>query len=244
MICQRCRTGILSRFQQHTVTSPALSGARQLSLPIQRAQFRNYSDGKPTVSAAPPPPKPRQPGVSDVTVASAVSSATPGVSQPLSTPTDGVHSDIHPGKARKVVERPPSSCLAGTKLNGLNYFKNKPDLLALEDSEYPDWLWGLLDENKKGKTEQGGVDPSTLNKKQRKRYEKKMAARAANLPPVIPIHEQANDITPAAYNRDQAEAQDTLVIAAESLEKRTEITRSARDARRKGIREANFLRGL
>ncbi|RAL10834.1 mitochondrial 54S ribosomal protein mL54 [Aspergillus homomorphus CBS 101889] len=244
MICQRCRTGILSRFQQHTVTSPALSGARQLPLPIQRSQFRNYSDGKPTVSAAPPPPSPRQPGVADITVASAISSATPGVSQPLSTP-EGVHSNAHPGKPRKAeVKRPASICVAGTKMNGLNYFKNKPDVVALDDSEYPDWLWGLLDDNKKGKTDQGGVDPSTLNKKQRKRYDKKMAARAATLPPVIPIHEHATDITPAPYNRAQGEAQDTLTVATESLEKRTEITRSARDARRKGIREANFLRGL
>ncbi|PYH41930.1 mitochondrial 54S ribosomal protein mL54 [Aspergillus saccharolyticus JOP 1030-1] len=245
MICQRCRTGILSRFQQQTVTSSALAGARQLLFPIQRTQFRNYSEGKPTVSAAPPPPKPRQPGVSDVTVPSAVSSATPGVSQPLSTPTDGVHSDVHPGKPRKAeVKRPASICVAGTKMNGLNYFKNKPDVVALEDSEYPDWLWGLLDEKKKGKAEQGGVDPSTLNKKQRKRYEKKMAARAATLPPVIPIHEHATDITPAPYNRGQAETEDSLAVAAESIEKRTEITRSARDARRKAIREANFLRGL
>ncbi|RAK84077.1 hypothetical protein BO79DRAFT_240729 [Aspergillus costaricaensis CBS 115574] len=242
MICQRCRTGILSRLQQpQTVTLSIPSRARQF--PIQRSQFRNYSDGKPTVSSTPPPPTPRQPAGADITIPSAVSSATPGVSQPLSTP-EGVHADVNPEKPKKAaVERPPSSCAAGQKMNGLNYFKNKPDVVALEDAEYPEWLWSLLDDSKKNKTATGGVDPSTLNKKQRKRYEKKMAARAATLPPQIPIHHHATDITPAAYNADAIPA-DVLEAAAESLDKRTEIRRSAREARRKGIREDNFLRGL
>ena len=70
-----------------------------------------------------------------------------------------------------------------------------------------------------------------------------MAARAATLPPQIPIHHHATDITPAAYNAEAVPA-DLLEAAAESLDKRTEIRRSAREARRKGIREDNFLRGL
>ncbi|KAF9892839.1 hypothetical protein FE257_000428 [Aspergillus nanangensis] len=238
MICKSCRTSILSRL--HPQPTATWSASRQL--PLQRFQFRNYSDGQPTVSATPPPPSPRQPVAGDITVPSAVSSATPGVSQPLSTP-EGVHTTAHPAKPTKPVELPSSSCVAGTKLQGLNYFKNKPDLLALEDSEYPEWLWSLLDNAKKQKSE-GGVDPSTLNKKQRKRYEKKMAARAATLPPKIPVHHHASDITPASYNRGEQATNDTLVDAAESLEKRGEITKSARDARRKAIREANFLRGL
>ena len=84
-----------------------------------------------------------------------------------------------------------------------------------------------------------------LNKKQRKKYEKKMAALAASLPRKIPLHEQAIDITPAPYNTNgEAPRSDMIVQAAGSIEKRTEIRKSARQARRKGIREANFLRGL
>ncbi|KAB8245766.1 mitochondrial ribosomal protein L37-domain-containing protein [Aspergillus flavus] len=243
MICQRCRTSLLSRLQpQHTVTFSASSCARQL--PIHRSQFRSYSDGKPTVSTTPPPPTPRQPIAADITIPSAVSSATPGVSQPFSTPEE-VNVDVSSKKPTKpAVERPPSSCPAGTKLNGLNYFKNKPDIVALEDSEYPEWLWSLLDDAKKQSKSEGGVDPSTLNKKQRKRYEKKMAARAATLPPKIPVHHHATDITPASYNRGGQATDDLLVEAAESLGQRSEITKSAREARRKAIREANFLRGL
>jgi hypothetical protein len=29
--------------------------------------------------------------------------------------------------------------------------KNKPDLVALDDSEYPSWLWKILDDGKGGK---------------------------------------------------------------------------------------------
>ncbi|KKK15359.1 hypothetical protein P175DRAFT_097569 [Aspergillus ochraceoroseus IBT 24754] len=235
MICQRCRSSILTRLQPHTVVRSA-SG----SLPFQRSQFRSYSDAKPTVLATPSPPTPRQPAGADITIPSA---ATPGVSQPLSTP-EGVQVDANSAKSPKpAIERAPSSCPSGSKLQGLNYFKNKPDVLALEDSEYPEWLWSLLDDSKK-EAKKGGVDPSTLNKKQRKRYEKKMAARAATLPPQIPVHHHATDITPAAYNRGEGAPRDSLLDAAESLEKRGEITKSAREARRKAIREANFLRGL
>jgi len=34
---------------------------------------------------------------------------------------------------------------AGTVLKGLNFVKGKMDPIALEDAEYPDWLWGVLD---------------------------------------------------------------------------------------------------
>lgn len=71
-----------------------------------------------------------------------------------------------------------------------------------------------------------------------------MAALAASRPRKIPLHEQATDITPAEYNADQDGARDIIVEAAAGLEKRGDITKSAREARRKGIRESNFLRGL
>jgi large subunit ribosomal protein L54 len=34
-------------------------------------------------------------------------------------------------------------------LKGLGYFKGKDPPMAMEDNEYPDWLWGLLDSVKK-----------------------------------------------------------------------------------------------
>ncbi|KIY70416.1 hypothetical protein CYLTODRAFT_488091 [Cylindrobasidium torrendii FP15055 ss-10] len=37
-----------------------------------------------------------------------------------------------------------SSCLPDTVLEGLNYLKDQPPVLAKPDSEYPDWLWNVL----------------------------------------------------------------------------------------------------
>ncbi|CAE6435411.1 hypothetical protein ACGC1H_002880 [Rhizoctonia solani] len=45
---------------------------------------------------------------------------------------------------------PVSSCPANTNLAGLTWLKNQPPVLALEDSEYPAWLWTLLEEKKPG----------------------------------------------------------------------------------------------
>jgi hypothetical protein len=41
-----------------------------------------------------------------------------------------------------------SSVPAGTALKGLNFYKDKQDPIAMEDTEYPDWLWGILAEVK------------------------------------------------------------------------------------------------
>lgn len=71
-----------------------------------------------------------------------------------------------------------------------------------------------------------------------------MAALAATQPRKIPLHEQATDIIPAEYNAEQDGPRDIIAEAAKGLEKTEEITKSAREARRKGIRESNFLRGL
>lgn len=162
MICRSCRTSMLSRLsQRQTVTWTASSAARQL--PLARNQFRLYSDKSttnPSVAAPPPPPSPRQPS-GDSTTLSAVSSATPGISQPFSTP-EGVHIDAKPAALSSSTGRPPSSCPAGTKLTGLNYFKNKPDVFAKDDSEYPGWLWDLLEDSTKQEKRVGGVDPSSM----------------------------------------------------------------------------------
>ena len=50
-----------------------------------------------------------------------------------------------PAQTKAAVQRAPSSCPAGTVLKGLNFMKNKQDPVALEDHEYPDWLWSVLE---------------------------------------------------------------------------------------------------
>ncbi|KAK2741767.1 hypothetical protein FQN57_005511 [Myotisia sp. PD_48] len=156
-----------------------------------------------------------------------------------------------PASERKRV----SSVPGGTALRGLNYFKNKVDPIALEDHEYPDWLWTLLDQPTKNVKLGGDVDVSAMNKKERKKHVKKMAALRAAQPHVIPLHEQAIDITPASYNLPAAgEGSETtmaasstgedITLATASVTAISEITKSARDARRKEIKESNFLRGM
>ncbi|KAF7724530.1 hypothetical protein EC973_000907 [Apophysomyces ossiformis] len=44
--------------------------------------------------------------------------------------------------------RKPSAAPKGTVLKGINFLKDGKDPVALDDAEYPDWLWDLLDEKK------------------------------------------------------------------------------------------------
>lgn len=48
-----------------------------------------------------------------------------------------------PAAAKNVLSS-PSSVPAGTVLKGLNFLKNQQDPVALEDHEYPEWLWKAL----------------------------------------------------------------------------------------------------
>ena len=43
---------------------------------------------------------------------------------------------------------------AGVRLKGLDFIKGKDAPVAKEDSEYPEWLWHLLDK-KKGENDDG-----------------------------------------------------------------------------------------
>ncbi|BGP42828.1 hypothetical protein JCM10450v2_006944 [Rhodotorula kratochvilovae] len=75
---------------------------------------------------------------------------------------------------------PPSACPAGTVLKGLNYLKDGQDPVALEDSEYPPWVWTLLNSNAGEKT--GQDDAAAALRKQRADLKKKAKAgiKAAN----------------------------------------------------------------
>ena len=52
---------------------------------------------------------------------------------------------------------PPSSAPAGTPLRGLGYIKGQEVPVAREDSEYPDWLWGLLGPKQGDLNEEGAA---------------------------------------------------------------------------------------
>ncbi|KAI9492786.1 mitochondrial ribosomal protein L37-domain-containing protein [Zychaea mexicana] len=50
--------------------------------------------------------------------------------------------------AKPAAARTASSVPKGQTLTGINFLKEGKDPVALDDSEYPDWLWDLLDEKK------------------------------------------------------------------------------------------------
>jgi len=66
----------------------------------------------------------------------------------------------------------------------------------------------------------------------RDKYTKKQAKLLKDLPKKIPLHEQSKDLTKPG---DSAEV---------SMQRRQELRASSRTARRKDIKEENFLRGL
>lgn len=67
------------------------------------------------------------------------SSTTPSSSSSSSPPK----TKKTPAAAKNVLSS-PSSVPAGTVLKGLNFLKNQQDPVALEDHEYPEWLWSAL----------------------------------------------------------------------------------------------------
>lgn len=71
-----------------------------------------------------------------------------------------------------------------------------------------------------------------LTKQQRNKYDRKQERLRKTMPAAIPLHEQSTDLT--------GPEDDAFV----SMEKRQELTKSARVARREAIREENFLRSM
>jgi large subunit ribosomal protein L54 len=81
---------------------------------------------------------------------------SPFLSKPIATPaaaSQPVFSQPITLKPRPT-DLPVSIAPAGTPLKGLNYTKGRDDPVALDESEYPAWLWTCL-EAKKGSEESG-----------------------------------------------------------------------------------------
>jgi large subunit ribosomal protein L54 len=242
MICSSCRRTLLSRLPNRVCSTSKV----------------RYNSGAPSTS-----PSPRQPsGIgleSSKTTPSAIASNTPGISQPLSTsmlPSTSSASRPNPPKARKK-QTLVGSIPGGMPLNGLGYLQAHPTILAKEDDEYPDWLWTLLapepgaaSKGVKSAADIAGrsqlfpllvLPHSLLNltllitalpRAARDKYTKKQAKLFKDLPKAIPLHEQSKDLTGPG---EKAEI---------SQQRRDEVVHSSRIARRKAIKEENFLRGM
>ncbi|KAF2773321.1 hypothetical protein EJ03DRAFT_341107 [Teratosphaeria nubilosa] len=223
MICQRCLLR-LSRRQ-------AFQSARAFSSTPRSRQATPVS--AQTTTGTNPRPNDRP-----------AATATPGVSQPFSVPlSPRVSKQDLPIKAKQTksaAKLPASSVPAGTVLKGLNFMKNQQDPVAKEDSEYPPWLWTVL-EKKKDDDAAAAVEGDLYAKSKKQRQKAAKALRRQqllspeSLAPKIPLYEQSIDL-PAGDS--------TLEGALEAGEARHELTKAMRDQRRKKIKEDNYLRGM
>ncbi|KIV92050.1 hypothetical protein PV10_06524 [Exophiala mesophila] len=237
MICSSCRRSLLqaSIRTSQTAATVAKSSAtscsstpftsRRVPFPLFQplSHLRSVSTVPSTPNAAPSTPPPST-STSTSTANPTQSSSHPAASQPLSTPQTKPPTTIKPRKLQ-------SSVPGGAELKGLGYTKAQPVIKAMEDDEYPDWLWGLLEQGNKAPGETK-VDLSAMTKKQRARWDKAQEKIRAKMPVKIPLHEQSMDLTQPGDD------------AITSLKRRQEITKSKRVANRKDIRESNFLKTM
>ena len=159
---------------------------------------------------------------------------------------------------------------AGTPLKGLNYIKGREDPVALSEEEYPEWLWKCLEKETASNVdgEDGDDDAFCLfpnsdnslipifssteanestsiakSKKLRRKAAKRQRKLEARLEaigqapaPKIPITRQTIDLP----SNEEGNAEGAL----EAERVREGLRGAMRQERRKGIKEANFLKGM
>ncbi|KAK6432045.1 hypothetical protein LTR95_011788 [Oleoguttula sp. CCFEE 5521] len=164
----------------------------------------------------------------------------PDHAQPFSTSPAASTSPAPAAKAAP--SRIPSSVPAGTLLKGLNYIKGKQDPVALEDQEYPEWLWSVLEKAQKSDGAAAGGDENDLfskSKKQRQRAAKSLRKRALLHPEdmiaKVPLYEQTVDLP---------KGDGSVRGALEAGEAREGLTKAMRGERRRVIKEKNFLKAM
>ncbi|CZT07202.1 related to mitochondrial ribosomal protein L37p [Rhynchosporium agropyri] len=204
-----------------------------LRLPSKPSSIRLVSHSRALLLEATPP-----------TSSPAVQSQ-PSLAQPFSTPLTSPSDKPAPVPTSASKPTIVSSCTAGTPLRGLNYMKGRDDPVALAEDEYPEWLWRFLDKKvEEGEGGEGTGDEFSKSAKLRraaaKRARKLEAARLASgqaAPEArIPLTQQSIDLPSNAENTTEG------ALHAEG--KREELRGAMRKERRKGIKEANFLKGM
>ncbi|KAJ9648376.1 hypothetical protein H2199_001230 [Coniosporium tulheliwenetii] len=232
MICQRClfRATFRTRSQPslHETSIPRFARALATS-PVNSAKA--ISSARTTTAA----PRQGAPDSHQPPAATSTSAAQP-FSTPLTPSPAGTDVAARTPSAPATVR---SSVPAGTPLKGLNFFKNKTDPVALEDSEYPSWLWGVLKEAKGKEGGEAEGDLFSKSKKQRRIAAKKLRKQAlldpGSLAPKIPLYEQSIDLPAGDGSIDGA------MMAGKARE---DLTKAMRKKRRSAIKEDNFLRAM
>ncbi|KAI0383717.1 mitochondrial ribosomal protein L37-domain-containing protein [Hypomontagnella monticulosa] len=140
-----------------------------------------------------------------------------------------------------------SSCPEGTILNGLNYFKNQTDPVALADDAYPAWLWNCLEVQKKADedADENAGDEFSKSKKQRRLAAKRQRALEARLlaegnlealAPKIPLQHQSINLP--------SNEEGTAEGAIEAQAAREYLRKAMRKERKAKIKESNYLKSM
>jgi large subunit ribosomal protein L54 len=219
MICRRCALRL------SLISSVTTSSRRAISTtPSNAAEAISTK----TIEQA----KPRQNGNHPL----AISSAAQPFTAPLSVSSIS-HGEKSSKKKASDIPTVLSSCTAGTPLRGLNFIKGKTDPVAMEDHEYPEWLWDVL--KPKNKEGNDAVDGDLYSKSKKTRAKAKKALKAKGTQEEVfekvPLYEQTIDL-PSGNGTEEG--------ALEAAGARQELTKAMRNKRRATIKEANFLRTM
>lgn len=150
----------------------------------------------------------------------------------------------------------PSAAPAGTVFKGLSILKDRADPVARPDSEYPPWLWALLDDPaiKSSKVLSAGDVDTTGMSKGEARAALKRGAKAARAAVKKAAAAEARaaaraeraGVNPAAATHAAADAeleQDKQPrTPAEKFEAERQARRSLRKQNRDAIKAANFVK--
>lgn len=107
------------------------------SLQARLPLFRNHLPLSPRRFVATAPSNPNAAPIDPPPPSSSSNAAAPIIRKPA----------VSGASKPRVKEKARSSVAGGEVLKGLGYTKAKPQILAMEDEEYPAWLWGVLDES-------------------------------------------------------------------------------------------------
>ncbi|ORY65829.1 mitochondrial ribosomal protein L37-domain-containing protein [Pseudomassariella vexata] len=177
------------------------------------------------------------------TSAAAATPAPDSASPELATPIFSTPLADDPSESKPAL----SACPEGTVLQGLNYFKNKADPVALADDAYPEWLWRCLKVTEKH-VEDGNTDAEaefSKSKKQRRLAAKRQRALEVKLlaegnlevlAPKIPLQQQSINMP--------ANEEGTTEGAIAAAEAREELRKAMRKERKAKIKESNYLKSM
>lgn len=188
----------------------------------------------------------------------AASRAIPGALRrapwaPAGTAVRMAHSDAEKAPAKPDAQ---SVAPAGTVFTGLSIYKDKPDPVAKPDSEYPSWLWDLLEDPavvssktliagdvdttgmSKGEARAAYKRSAKLARQQLKKQQAAEAKEAARLLNMTPQQKAAAQAKAAAKAAKDALPKTPTQVHEEELKTR----RTLRKKNRASIKASNFVR--